>query len=31
MLSISQPEPSATDHLFGRSIAPETGPPKLLT
>ena len=30
MLSISQPEPNATDHLFGRSIAPETGPPKLL-
>ncbi|MEQ1524930.1 MAG: hypothetical protein ABL936_27045 [Aestuariivirga sp.] len=30
MLLISQPEPNATDHLFGRSIAPETGPPKLL-
>ncbi len=29
MLLISQPEPNATDHLFGRSIAPETGPPKL--
>ena len=29
-LLISQPEPDATDHLFGRSIAPETGPPKLL-
>jgi len=29
MLSINQLEPSATDHLFGRSIAPETGPPKL--
>ena len=26
---IGQPEPDATDHLFGRSIAPETGPPKL--
>jgi hypothetical protein len=31
MLSISQPDPNATEHLFGRSIAPETGPPKLLT
>ena len=30
MLSISQPEPNSADHLFGRSIAPETGPPKLL-
>jgi hypothetical protein len=30
MLSISQPEPNAADHLYGRSIAPETGPPKLL-
>jgi hypothetical protein len=30
MLLISQPEPNATDHLFGRSITPETGPPKLL-
>ena len=30
MLSISQPEPNVTDHLFGRSIAPETEPPKLL-
>ena len=30
MLLISQPEPNAADHLFGRSIAPETGPPKLL-
>ncbi len=29
-LPISLPEPNATDHLFGRSIAPETGPPKLL-
>ena len=29
MLSISQPEPNAADHLSGRSIAPETGPPKL--
>jgi len=28
MLLISQPEPNAADHLFGRSIAPETGPPK---
>jgi len=30
MRSISQPEPNAADHLLGRSIAPETGPPKLL-
>ena len=30
MLLIGQPEPNATDHLFGRSIVPETGPPKLL-
>ena len=30
MLSISQSRPNAADHLFGRSIAPETGPPKLL-
>ena len=29
-LSIGQPGPSAVDHLYGRSIAPETGPPKLL-
>jgi hypothetical protein len=29
MLLISQPEPNAADHLLGRSIAPETGPPKL--
>lgn len=29
MLSIGQPEPNAADHLSGRSIAPETGPPKL--
>lgn len=29
MLSISQPEPNDADHLSGRSIAPETGPPKL--
>jgi hypothetical protein len=29
-LSIGQPEPSAADHLYGRSIPPETGPPKLL-
>jgi hypothetical protein len=28
-LSIGQPDPSAVDHLYGRSIAPETGPPKL--
>jgi hypothetical protein len=30
MLSISQPGPNATDHLYGRSIVPETGPPKLM-
>lgn len=30
MLLIGQPESNATDHLFGRSIVPETGPPKLL-
>ena len=30
MLLISQPGPSAVDHLSGRSIAPEPGPPKLL-
>ena len=30
VLSISQLGPSATDHLYGRSIVPETGPPKLL-
>jgi hypothetical protein len=30
MLTIGQPEPNATVHLLGRSIAPETGPPKLL-
>ena len=30
MLLISQPEPNAPDHLSGRSITPETGPPKLL-
>jgi hypothetical protein len=29
VLSISQPDPSVGDHLYGRSIAPETGPPKL--
>ncbi len=29
MLSLSQPNPGVGDHLFGRSIAPETGPPKL--
>ena len=29
MLLISQPGPGVGDHLFGRSIAPETGPPKL--
>ena len=28
-LRIGQPGPSAADHLYGRSIAPETGPPKL--
>lgn len=28
-LSIGQQGPSAVDHLYGRSIAPETGPPKL--
>jgi hypothetical protein len=28
-LSIGQQDPSAVDHLYGRSIAPETGPPKL--
>jgi hypothetical protein len=30
LLLISQSEPNAADHLFGRSITPETGPPKLL-
>jgi hypothetical protein len=30
MLSISQSGPNAADHLLGRSIVPETGPPKLL-
>jgi hypothetical protein len=29
MLSVSQPNPGFGDHLYGRSIAPETGPPKL--
>jgi hypothetical protein len=29
MLLISQPSPGVGDHLYGRSIAPETGPPKL--
>ena len=28
-LSIGQQGSSAVDHLYGRSIAPETGPPKL--
>jgi hypothetical protein len=30
ILSLSQPNPGVGDHLFGRSITPETGPPKLL-
>lgn len=30
IVSISQPAPNTADHLSGRSIAPETGPPKLL-
>ena len=30
LLSVSQPNPGFGDHLYGRSIAPETGPPKLL-
>jgi hypothetical protein len=30
MLLTSRPEPNPADHLSGRSIAPETGPPKLL-
>jgi hypothetical protein len=29
-LSTGQPGPSAADHLYGRPIAPETGPPKLI-
>ncbi len=29
MLRLIQPNPGVGDHLFGRSIAPETGPPKL--
>ena len=29
MASISQPHPRVGIHLYGRSIAPETGPPKL--
>ena len=29
ILSLSQPNPGVGNHLFGRSIAPETGPPKL--
>jgi hypothetical protein len=29
-LAIGQPGPSSAVHLYGRSIAPETGPPKLL-
>ena len=28
ILSLSQPNPGVGDHFFGRSIAPETGPPK---
>ena len=31
ILSLSQPNPGVSDNLFGRSITPETGPPKLLT
>jgi hypothetical protein len=29
ILSLSQPSPGVGDQLFGRSIAPETGPPRL--
>ena len=29
MLLISRPGPGIGDHLYGRAIAPETGPPKL--